>query len=80
MLAVDAKVISNPAPFSNSDRHLNFGGNEGTLPEPVIKWAQVSDCDPSVTDRDLTRGLSEFNDQLRYDFNRIADLIDSNDL
>jgi hypothetical protein len=47
----------------------------GVLPKDVLKWAQLDNCNPSITTEDYTTSLAVFNDSL-YDFKQVADLIE----
>lgn len=81
-LAVEDGVIdatSTPIGFSSITR---FGGGDGwstaVLPPAVQAWAGVASCDPTVVGNDGVRvGLSTINDSNRYEFDGIADLIES---
>lgn len=55
-------------------------GHKFTLPEEVMKWAGLDAEDPIVfdSDKETNQTLSDYNDDLKYTFNQIADLIGAN--
>lgn len=63
-------------------RHIAYGGMDGSdqfLPESVRLWAGLDQVDPRVSwgDPGNVEPLTYLNDQVRLDFNQIADLIEA---
>ena len=52
----------------------NYLGSDEILPEEVVKWAGFDNNDPFINEQ----RVSIYNDESRLDFDRIADLIESN--
>jgi hypothetical protein len=59
---------------------MRYGGRDGVLPEEVVAWAGVEDCNPSVNGRALAEhndGYREFGVEKRpKSFIQIAKLIE----
>lgn len=61
--------------FDGPNQH-EFLGRSNFLPEEVQKWAGMKTSDgASFVD---TQGLTVLNDQLNFDFSKIADIIEKN--
>lgn len=53
-----------------------FLGREGTLPQPVVYWADLKSSTPLVSYENDTYELAELNDSLELTFDEIADVIE----
>jgi hypothetical protein len=54
-----------------------FDGYAELLPEYVVEWAGLDEVDPKITlSNGEMRSLVYVNDELKYDFNTIADIIE----
>jgi hypothetical protein len=63
----------------NNDFVLAGCRDDGLLPAAVVKWAELNDNSPTVTDPedpDGYAGLTELNDGRHYTFAQLADLIE----
>lgn len=87
-LAVADGVITSWSHLEHGDSLLTYGNSDGSwsdavLPQSVVDWAGLEEDDPEVNvpGDDATEptrtGLTYVNDELRYNFNQIADLIDA---
>jgi len=53
---------------------------EATLPESVMKWADLKECNPTVREERMGQpitSLAYLNDHEALDFNQIADIIEA---
>lgn len=58
-----------------------YDGYDGYLPPKVLDWAGLPDRNPEVEIKvgdNYRTSLADANDNLEYDFNQIADLIEAN--
>ena len=85
-LAVQDGVIVSMVLGGDMVRYVNYGANADwsgdVLPEAVAAWAGLESCDPEVRvtvppdGQTGLHSLTALNDDYRFNFNQIADLID----
>lgn len=68
------KDIDGSFDFFIEDKKVSFG----YLCDPVMKWAGLKQRNPYVNANGTMTELSSCNDSLKYNFKKIADLIEEN--
>lgn len=64
--------------WKKSDAGYAFDGENGTLTDAVVEWAEVKDHNPDIPMDTYDRTLSELNDETDLGFVGIAKLISRN--
>jgi len=66
------------------DGHYGYASDGGivqaTLPESVMKWADLTECNPTVLEERMGQpvtSLAYLNDNEELDFNQLADIIEA---
>lgn len=55
-----------------------FDEFDSVLPDSVVEWAGVADCNPNVKSVEGDYALAYYNDKMGYNFEQIANLIEKN--
>ena len=80
----DKDIQNDNHEWYEEDGHYGYASDgvtvEATLPESVMKWADLKECNPVVREERMGKSLTSLaylNDNEGLDFNQLADIIEA---